>query len=744
MSFEGRIVEKVREIWGFDSLRPLQSEAVEAGLAGRDTLVVLPTGGGKSLCYQLPPLLEERTDVVISPLISLMKDQVDGLRLAGYPAVAIHSGQSREEAREAVSEARSGRARLIFLSPERTQTPFFKRLVDELRIRHFAIDEAHCISHWGHDFRPDYRRLSSLKLEFPEASVHAFTATATDRVRRDICEQLGLSDPHVLVGRFDRPNLVYRVRPKTRVDRQIEQVIQRHSDEAVIVYCLSRKDTESVAAHLVASGIPARAYHAGMDAGERTRVQEAFAREELNVVVATVAFGMGIDRSNVRCVIHASLPRSVEQYQQETGRAGRDGLSAELVLFYSYSDVIRWEGLIRKNESEDEPGDPELVAAQIELLTDMQRYCRSLQCRHRALARYFGEGYERDDCGACDVCLGEVPALADSVEVAQKILSCVYRLGQSFGAGHLVEVLRGADTEKIRNFGHNRLSTYGILDDFSAGALKDLVYQLIDQGLLERSSGDRPVLRLTGDALRVLRGNRSVLLQEPREPKVAKAHVPGADWGGVDRGLFESLRSLRRAIANELELPAYMIFSDATLRDLARFRPTDTTGLGLVQGVGKKKLREFGPRFLSLIREYCAERNLATDTFPGRSEPATVSRRPKSVAGRKGRPGQRRLNREERLQRSHLLFEQGVSFEEVARQLGCVPSTAVGLLAELIERGRIQKLDPWVSETEAKRIEKAAAVVGVSRLKMIYEYCGGEISYESIRLVLSWLKARVG
>ena len=336
-----RILQAVQQYWGYDQLRPHQMEAITAGLERQDSLVVLPTGGGKSLCYQVPPLVAQRTDIVVSPLISLMKDQVDALKACGYPAAALYSGVSDGDRREIEARAAAGQFRLLFVAPERLLTPGFLSLAKRINVRAFAIDEAHCISHWGHDFRPEYRRLAALKEHFPEASVHAYTATATDRVRQDIVAQLGLRTPRVLVGRFDRPNLIYRAVPRNDLEVQLLDVIRRHAGEAVIIYCISRADTERTAAALQARGIKAAAYHAGLDALSRTRTQDDFATEKLDVVVATVAFGMGIDRSNVRCVIHAALPKSVEQYQQETGRAGRDGLEAECVLFFSSADIRR-------------------------------------------------------------------------------------------------------------------------------------------------------------------------------------------------------------------------------------------------------------------------------------------------------------------------------------------------------------------------------------------------------------------
>ncbi len=722
MSLQTEVLDKLRQFWGFDTLRPLQLEAIEAGLGGRDSLVVLPTGGGKSLCYQIPPLLREGVDIVVSPLISLMKDQVDGLRLLGYPAAAIHSGMSRREQQLVRTRAREGQYRLLFISPERLQTESFQQLIGDLRTSAVAVDEAHCISHWGHDFRPDYRRLNALKEIFPKVSIHAYTATATPRVRDDIVRQLKLDEPSVLVGTFDRPNLTYRVRPKARLKQSVEAVIRRHAGEAVIVYCLSRNDTETLAAYLNRRGIPAEHYHAGMESRDRARVQETFAQERMNVICATVAFGMGIDRSNVRCIIHTSLPKSVEQYQQETGRAGRDGLEAECVLFYSYADVIRWEHLISVSA---EGVEPEVQAAQHALLADMQRFCGAVDCRHRQLSRYFGQTYPKPDCGACDVCLGEIDTFPDSTETARKILSGVYRLGQQYGVNYVGEFLRGADVERIRRFGHDRLPTYGILGELTGPVIKDLIHQLLDQELLGRTAGDRPVLRLNAESAEVLKGHRSVFFRKPREEKTAVATSVSDVWKGVDSELFERLRALRRKIADERGVPAFLVFSDATLRDMARRHPKSMEEMGEVSGVGQRKLRDFGPRFLGVLQRH--PRTVHSADL-NRLEPESPRRSPSRDTSLKGS----RLK-----DRACRLLAEGQSIEAVSKSTGRAPSTVQGYLAELIEGGEISNLDPWVPASEQKQILEAVAKVGTERLAPVFETLQGRASYDSIRLVVA-------
>ena len=605
------ILATVRRYWGYTELRPLQEQAINAGLEQRDSLVVMPTGGGKSLCYQVPAELAQRTDIVISPLISLMKDQVDGLRASGYAAAALYSGMPAHAVHEIEEQFAAGRYRLLFVAPERLLLPRFLQLAEHVGIRAFAIDEAHCISHWGHDFRPEYRRLAEIKSRFPRASVHAYTATATERVRADIAAQLHLKNPVVLVGTFDRPNLVYRIIPRADARAQALEVLRRHAGQAAIVYCISRKDTESMAAFLQANRLRAAFYHAGMEADDRRRTQDEFAAEAIDVVAATVAFGMGIDRSDVRCVIHAAMPKSIEHYQQETGRAGRDGLEAECVLLYSAADVLRWESLIEKSALEaKEPAD--VIAASRELIEHMRRLCSGVHCRHRKLTEYFGQEYPKPNCEACDVCLNEVEGLEDATVTAQKILSCVARAGERFGAEHIVDVLLGANTERIRRWGHEELSTYALMKGTPRPTLTNMLYQLIDNGLLERTADERPVLRLNDASREVLRGNRPVQLLQPKT-KVKKTRFDEKSWEEVDSGLFESLRNLRRQLAAQRGVPAYVLFSDATLRDMARVRPGSPGALLGIRGVGERKLADLGERFLEVIAKHCRENRLPLD-----------------------------------------------------------------------------------------------------------------------------------
>ncbi len=598
------VTEILSRWWGFDTLRPLQSEAIAAALTGRDSVVVMPTGGGKSLCYQLPPLVGDATDVVISPLVALMKDQVDSLEAIGYPAAALYAGLEQEERQRIRDRLMAGELRLLFAAPERLVNTGLLDLLAQVGVKRFAIDEAHCISHWGHDFRPEYRQLAMLRERFPAASFHAFTATATPRVRKDIAAQLHLRDPEVLVGTFDRPNLVYRVVPRTDKTGQTLEILGRHRGEASIVYCLSRRETEDLASRLAAEGILARPYHAGLDAATRHATQEAFARETIDVVVATVAFGMGIDRSNVRLVLHTSLPKSLEAYQQETGRAGRDGLAAECVLLYSSADVFSWESLVRKSidESDLEPDEAaRLLASTVEHLHAMRRYAQAARCRHATLSEYFGQPYATPNCEACDVCLGETESLPDSTVTAQKIISCVARVEERFGVRHVCEVLRGAKTDGISRHGHDRLSTYGLLPMLDQRAAENLVHQLLDQELLSRSGGDRPVVTLNGKSWEVLRGERSVVLLQPRAGRTKTAKADADDWSGVDRDLFERLRTWRRRVADARGKPAWTIFDDKSLRAIAREKPGSPAALLRCKGIGEKRLADFGAAILDIV-----------------------------------------------------------------------------------------------------------------------------------------------
>jgi ATP-dependent DNA helicase RecQ len=600
---KARLLEIIQKHWGYDSLRPLQEEAMLSALSGRDSLIVMPTGGGKSLCYQAPAILSDSVTVVVSPLISLMKDQVDGLRENGIAAAQVNSSLTLDAIRATERELFAKRLKLLFVSPERLSMPQFREMLRRAGVKTFAIDEAHCISHWGHDFRPEYRQLRLLRDEFPDASMHAYTATATPEVRNDIAHQLGLREPLMLVGDFDRPNLTYRVLPRQDESKQVLDVIDRHKGEAGIIYCTRRKDVDALAEKLRKRGQNVVAYHAGLTPEERHDAQEKFSTERCDLVVATVAFGMGIDRSNVRFVLHTGMPKSVEHYQQESGRAGRDGLEAECVLLYSGADLMLWKSMIADNAT-----DRQYAESAIRHLNDMDRYCSGAKCRHRALVEYFGQAFAPENCNACDICLGETEEVEDALVVAQKIVSCVVRVRESFGVAHVVGVLRGEDTDRIRQRQHDQLSTYGLLKGQSRHDVREWVYQLIAQGFLEQTHDEYPVLRCGPRAREVLRGYAEVKLRQPairKRDAGAAAPAPARrgiiDDGPYDRQLFETLRAWRREEAQERGVPPYVIFSDRTLRELARARPTTLYELRGVYGIGDAKLEAFGSALVELL-----------------------------------------------------------------------------------------------------------------------------------------------
>jgi ATP-dependent DNA helicase RecQ len=726
----------IKRHWGFAAFRPLQEQAMRAVLDGRDSLVVMPTGGGKSLCYQAPAVFRGGTTVVVSPLISLMKDQVDGLQACGVPAVQLDSSQSAGERFAYEMDVRQGAVRLLFISPERLVQTDLYRLLQEIDVRTFAIDEAHCISHWGHDFRPEYRQLSRLREFFPRASVHAYTATATEQVRRDIITQLGLRGPEVLVGNFDRANLTYRVLSRRDLMKQVLEVLDRHPGEAGIIYCIRRKDVDELAAALQQRGYRVLPYHAGLANEDRAANQGAFAAEQCDIIVATVAFGMGIDRSNVRFVLHAGMPKSLEHYQQETGRAGRDGLEAECVLLYSGEDFMTWKFVIEKSASE--PGvDPSFLPAALKHLEDMSRYSRGAVCRHRALVQYFGQGYDAESCGACDLCLGDTQLVEDAVVVAQKILSCVARVKERFGIGHVVSVLRGEDTDAVRRRGHEKLSTYGLLKEHGKADVRDWVYQLIGQGVLMQQGEEYPLLVLNEASWEVMRGQRAVRLVQPvrrkKGEKAEKAKVDAASWEGIDKDLFEALRGLRRRLAEEKQVPPYIIFPDNVLRGLARIRPSSLERMRLVSGIGDAKLRQFGEPFLEVITAHCRDRVLSQDNAAAPTGPAAPPEPPKP-------PSRPNPVREQALE----LFRQGAVIEDVMHQTSRGRSTVVDYLCDHIRQERPASVANWVPEETYQRVATAARQVGTERLKPIFITLGEKVSYDDIRLVLTHLSLNDG
>ena len=592
--------DTLRQVFGLHDFRPHQREIIEHVTGGGDAFVLMPTGGGKSLCYQLPALQRDGVALVVSPLISLMKDQVDALRANGVRAACYNSSLPAGEARDVLDALHRGELDLLYVAPERIMKPGFLHALERLPVALIAIDEAHCVSQWGHDFRPEYVALGGLREHFPGTPFIALTATADPQTRSDIVAVLGLEGARRFVTSFDRPNIRYTVLEKHQPQAQLQRFLDNHPGEAGIVYALSRKRVEEVADFLAERGHAAAAYHAGLNAATRSDVQERFLRDELDIVVATVAFGMGIDKPNVRFVVHYDLPRHLEGYYQETGRAGRDGLPSEALLLFGAQDAATARYQLEQGSNEEQK------RIEAHKLNAMVGFAESLSCRRRVLLGYLGEDLGAD-CGNCDVCL-DPPERFDGTEAARKVLSCVYRVGQRFGMKHVVDVLRGADNERIRRFGHERLSTYGIGEEFSHAEWMSITRQLIHRGYLVQDIAAFSILRLTQAAAAVLRGDEAVELARPRIRQKAKRKPAVAlELGPPDQELFERLRALRKRLAAEAGVPPYIVFGDATLVEMSRAKPSDEEELLAVNGVGQVKAERYGRAFLDVIAGAPAE-----------------------------------------------------------------------------------------------------------------------------------------
>jgi ATP-dependent DNA helicase RecQ len=712
-------VQALQKYFGYSGFRHEQGAIIAHVLNKKDVLALMPTGGGKSICYQLPAVMLDGLTIVISPLIALMKDQVDSLNVNGIPAAFFNSSQSSQEQIALTTKLRNNQIKLLYLAPERLFANESK-LIDFLKslpVSLIAIDEAHCISHWGHDFRPEYLALAGLKTEFPDIPVIALTATADKLTKKDILEKLGLKDPAIFISSFNRANITYRVIPKKNSFSQLLAFLDDRKEESGIIYCLSRKSTESLAANLKEEGFLAEAYHAGLDNALKARTQEAFLRDEVRIIVATIAFGMGINKSNVRYVVHVDMPKNIEGYYQETGRAGRDGLPSDALLLYSPGDAnkLKQFAMIEDN--------PEQSRIMLNKLNDMVHYCQLHACRRQFLLKYFDENFP-PNCGSCDFCLTEFKKF-DGTLIAQKALSAVARLKERFGYTYVIDLLRGSKNEKIREE-HKQLKTYGIGGDISKVDWFRYLRELTALGYLQVTDDAYPVLKLTPKSDAVLKGLEKVELIEFER---TEEHQPAAALP-FETALFNELKNIRRDIAQHENVPPYVILSDATLQEIATYLPQSLDEMRLISGFGDIKLARYGREFLLPVKSYCAKNGLSSkikQKVPKRERAAKTAGTAKAT-----RPSDTALE-------TYTLYKENKTVAEIAALRGLTSATIEGHLSLYIYNGTIDIKD-LVSDEKKQLIKDAVESYGDEKLGSLKEVLGEDVSYGEIKAVLAWMR----
>ncbi|MDI6721449.1 MAG: DNA helicase RecQ [Candidatus Aenigmarchaeota archaeon] len=702
--------EALKKYFGYSEFHPMQEGIINNVLAGRDVFVLMPTGSGKSLCYQLPAIMKDGTTVVVSPLIALMKDQVDSLVANGIGASFINSSLGAREIEDTKTKLLENKVRILYIAPERLASTDFIYFMRMLKISLFAIDEAHCISEWGHDFRPEYRKLSMLREIFPRVPIIALTATAIPDVQKDIVQNLKLRYPKIYKTSFNRPNLFYYVQPKEDAYSQILNYIQNHPKDSGIIYCQSRNSSESLARMLQEDGFRALPYHAGLSRDERTENQERFLKDDAEIIVATIAFGMGINKPNVRYVMHYDIPKNIEGYYQETGRAGRDRLDSDCILFFSYGDRKKIEILIEKSKN------PQKKAIAYRKLNEMIKFCESFQCRRKFLLEYFGEMHG-GHCGKCDTCLTPRETI-DGTEAAKKVLACIKEINQRFGMNYVISILTGtAKGRRIPAYGHDKISSYGTGKEYSRKQWQSFIREIAQQGFIDVAGDKYPVLKLNQKSSDVLSGKISVQLTKPKEKALDIIHQEKAV---ADMSLFDMLRALRKRMADSENVPPYIIFPDITLREMATYYPQNIEAMKKIRGVGDIKLEKYSKPFLELIIAYCKEHDIEQIKIEKKRLQAKESDTHRQTLG---------------------LVKQGLSMEEIAEKRGLIASTIATHIEKLILSGADINIEKFVTAEKQHAIYECMKRLGTQSLTPLKENLGDGYSYDEIRLARAKLAA---